>query len=90
MFRCMVTEDLETEREFPGMGGVEELLCETPKARVAVLPSETEFGTDVDIWETDGEILMAAEFPGVEKEAVKITIENDVLSIHGDKKADEE
>lgn len=42
-----------------------------------------------DIYETDGEIVKA-ELPGLKKEEVKVTIENNVLTIRGERKLEEE
>lgn len=44
----------------------------------------------VDISETDKEYLVKAELPEVEKENVKVTVENDVLVISGDRKFESE
>ncbi len=43
-----------------------------------------------DIYETDGEIIVKAELPGLKKEDVKVTIENNVLTIRGERKFEEE
>lgn len=43
----------------------------------------------VDVAERDDEYLVRLELPGVQKEDVKITIENNVLSIRGEKKREE-
>jgi HSP20 family protein len=44
----------------------------------------------MDIEETKDEILVKAELPGMRKEEVKIQINNDVLSITGERKREEE
>lgn len=44
----------------------------------------------MDIEETKDEILVKAELPGMRKEDVKIQINNDVLSITGERKREEE
>ena len=43
-----------------------------------------------DIYETDNEIVVKAELPEVKKEDVTVTIENNVLTIHGERKFSEE
>jgi len=43
-----------------------------------------------DIFETDKEIVLKIEIPGVKKDDVKITLENNVLMIHGERKFEEE
>jgi len=40
----------------------------------------------VDISETDNEIVVSAELPGLQKEDVKIAIQDNVLSLEGEKK----
>lgn len=44
----------------------------------------------VDISETDGEYLIKAELPEVKKDDVKITLEEGVLSIQGERKHEKE
>jgi len=40
----------------------------------------------VDITEQDNEVIVNAELPGVKKEDVKITFENNILTISGERK----
>lgn len=44
----------------------------------------------VEIIETEKELLLAAELPGMVKENIEITFENDVLTIRGEKKEEKE
>ena len=44
----------------------------------------------VDISETDGEYLIKAEIPDVKKEDVKVTVEDGVLTIQGERKHEKE
>lgn len=44
----------------------------------------------VDISETDKEFVIKAEIPGVKKEDVKVTIENGMLTIKGERKMEKE
>jgi HSP20 family protein len=44
----------------------------------------------VDIVETDDEITVVAEIPGMKKEDVKISIQDDVLTLKGEKKQEKE
>jgi HSP20 family molecular chaperone IbpA len=37
----------------------------------------------VDIYESDGEIALVADMPGVDESSVDISVENNVLTIHG-------
>ena len=43
----------------------------------------------VDIAERDDEYLVRMELPGVQKEDIRITIENNILTIRGEKKKEE-
>jgi HSP20 family protein len=40
----------------------------------------------VEVVETDAELVLTAELPGLEKENVEITFENEMLTIRGEKK----
>lgn len=44
----------------------------------------------VDISETDGEYLIKAELPEVKKEDVKVTVENGVLTLQGERRQERE
>ena len=44
----------------------------------------------VDIFEDENSIVLRAELPGMKKEDVKINLENNVLSLRGDRKFDKE
>ncbi len=44
----------------------------------------------VDISETDNEIIVTAELPGVKKDDVKISLQENVLTIRGEKKQEKE
>lgn len=44
----------------------------------------------IDVTENDNEIVIAAEMPGLERKDVDITIENDILTIRGEKKMETE
>jgi len=72
------------------------LYCVKPEVKsygsvgMAPLPEEAEWGPAVDVGETDEEIFMVAEFPGVKKEDLKVTQEEDVISIQGNKKKEED
>jgi HSP20 family protein len=43
-----------------------------------------------DVYETDKEIVVKAELPGLKKENVYVNLENNVLTIHGERKFEEE
>lgn len=44
----------------------------------------------VDIEETDDEYLIKAEIPGIEKKDVKVTLENNILTICGERREETE
>jgi HSP20 family protein len=44
----------------------------------------------VDISETENEFLINADVPGVDKENVKVSVENGVLTIQGERKTEKE
>lgn len=50
----------------------------------------TTWAPRVDITEDDKEYIVEAELPGMKKDEVKVTIENGVLSISGERKAEKE
>ena len=47
-----------------------------------------DFVPRVDIEETDDEIRVTAELPGVEEKDIEVTLEEDVLTIKGEKRSD--
>jgi HSP20 family protein len=49
-----------------------------------------EWRPSADISETDKEYLIRAELPAVKKEDVKVTVENGVITIQGERKQDKE
>jgi HSP20 family protein len=51
--------------------------------------SLTSWSPACDIYETDSEIVVKAELPEVEKENVHVTLENNVLTIRGERKFEE-
>ena len=59
-----------------------------PEKEEALLP--TEWAPRVDITETEKEFLVKAELPEVKKEEVKVTVENGVLLITGERKLEKE
>jgi HSP20 family protein len=49
-----------------------------------------EWAPPCDIYETDREIVVKAELPGLKKEDVLVSVENNVLTIRGERKFAEE
>src|SRR5687768_1971427 len=68
---------LIASREATGNGGKEALTV-------------TQWSPLVDISEDDKEYLIKAELPDINKEDVRLTVEDDVLSISGDRKFEKE
>jgi HSP20 family protein len=54
-----------------------------PQGQATLMPS-------IDVTESDKEIVITAELPGLERKDVEITLENDVLTIRGEKRVEEE
>ncbi len=57
--------------------------------RTAATPSEEQLGTwapSVDIYETEKEIVLRADLPGIKLEDVDIRVENNVLTVRGERK----
>jgi HSP20 family protein len=52
--------------------------------------SQLEWSPAVDIVETDEEFLLKAELPGLKREDVKVTLENNVLTVEGERKHESE
>ena len=65
-------------RPFDGLGSGRELL------------TVAEWSPAVDVSETDGEYVVKAELPDVKKEDVKITMEDGVLTLTGERKQEKE
>jgi HSP20 family protein len=59
-----------------------------PERRRGLL--EGEWAPSVDIAETDNEVVITAELPGVKQDDVDITIADDVLTLKGEKKEEKE
>ena len=50
----------------------------------------TEWAPAIDVVEKDGDLLIRAELPGVKPEDVDITLQDDVLTISGERRAEQE
>jgi HSP20 family protein len=59
-----------------------------PLTRLAELP--TTWAPRVDVFEKNGEIVVKAELPGVTKDDVKVSIEDEALLIEGERHAEKE
>lgn len=49
-----------------------------------------DFGPAVDVYETDSEVVVKAELPGVKREDIQLTLEDDRLLLRGESKHEEE
>jgi HSP20 family protein len=65
-------------RPFDGLGSGRQLL------------TVAEWSPAVDVSETDGEYVIKAELPEVKKEDVKVTMEDGVLTLEGERKQEKE
>ncbi len=54
------------------------------------LGGEAEFWPRMDVEETDGEVRVTAELPGLEEKDFELTLEGDRLTIRGEKRAERE
>lgn len=56
--------------------------------RAGTPPAGGALGLRVDVSETDGEIAVTADLPGVPEDAVEVTLEDDVLRIRAEKRTE--
>src|SRR5262249_22352944 len=68
-------------RRLRGAGGV---------WRAGDLPATTTWSPAVDIFETENEIMVQAELPGVERKDVTLNLENNVLTLKGERRFEKE
>ena len=52
--------------------------------------SQSEWSPSVDISETKDEIMVKAEMPGMKKDDIKITLQDNVLTLRGERKQEKE
>ncbi|PLV59111.1 Hsp20/alpha crystallin family protein [Thermotoga sp. KOL6] len=53
-------------------------------------PAAEAFAPDMDVYETDDEVVVEVEIPGIDRKDVKITVEENILKISGEKKVERE
>ncbi len=58
-----------------------------PRTRMMAMP---EIMPDVDIFESDGDVVLKAELPGMKKEDIEVTLSDGTITISGEKKQEEE
>jgi HSP20 family protein len=52
--------------------------------------SDWEFGPLVDIYEDDQKLTFKVEVPGIDQKDIKVEIENNVLTVHGERKLEKD
>ena len=57
---------------------------------VASSPTRSDFTPHIDVSETDDEIVVSAELPGLEEKDFEVTLDADVLTIKGEKRLEHE
>jgi HSP20 family protein len=60
---------------------VEELLTRTP-----ALSQAAQWSPQIEVFERDGNLVVHADLPGVKREDVEVNVENDVLTIRGERR----
>src|SRR5437764_10150555 len=50
----------------------------------------TSWSPAVDIYETDGEIMVQAELPGIDRKDIALNLENNVLTLKGERRFEKE
>jgi HSP20 family protein len=65
-------------------------LGQSPFGRAPVSEGECRWCPPVDISESDESISVDVEIPGISKEDIKVSLENNVLSLRGEKKQHQE
>ena len=57
--------------------------------RLAATPSKL-WSPEVDIYEKEGKVTIQADLPGIEKKDISIKVEDGILTLKGERKAEEE
>jgi len=52
--------------------------------------SDWEFGTPVDIYEDDQKLTFKVEVPGIDEKDIKVEVENNILTVHGERKLEKD
>jgi len=61
-----------------------------PRVATETADEESAWAPALDVSETDSEYLVRADLPAVKKEDVSVTVDNEVLTIAGERKVDKE
>jgi HSP20 family protein len=52
--------------------------------------NDLEFGPPVDIYEDDQRLTFKVEVPGIDEKDIKVEVENNVLTVHGERKLEKD
>jgi len=52
--------------------------------------SDWEFGPPVDIYEDDQKLTFKVEVPGIDEKDIKVEVENNILTVHGERKLEKD
>jgi len=52
--------------------------------------SDWEFGPPVDIYEDDQKLTFKVEVPGIDEKDIKVEVENNMLTVHGERKLEKD
>ena len=52
--------------------------------------NDLEFGPPVDIYEDDQKLTFKVEVPGIDEKDIKVEVENNVLTLHGERKLEKD
>lgn len=58
--------------------------------QIEEMGEEADYGPSVDLYETDDEVVVKAQLPGVKKEDVDVTIQENVLTLRAESRREEE
>jgi HSP20 family protein len=69
---------------------IDRLFDDFTRGTLAGLPGQDRLMPSMDVAETEKEIVVTAELPGLERKDIDISLDDDVLTIRGEKKFQEE
>jgi len=69
---------------------MQDLLDEVDRLRAIPWADENDYGPPVDIYQTEDEVVVKAQLPGVSKDEVEVSVQDDTLTIRAEAKREEE
>lgn len=69
---------------------MQDLLDEVDRLRAIPWAEDNGYGPPVDVFQTDDEVVVKAQLPGVTKDQLEVTIQDDTLTIRAETKREEE